>query len=80
MLYKPHQGYSGSSTLDMLTHLYATYGVISNTYWLENDKRLCDPYLPSVLIKVAWQQIENAIAYTNTGLTPYSGKQVTDNA
>ena len=34
-----HQGYSGSSMLDMLTHLYKTYAVITNTYWLANDKR-----------------------------------------
>ena len=28
--HKPHHGYSGSSTLDLLTHLYETYTVISN--------------------------------------------------
>ena len=29
--HKPHHGYSGSSTLDLLTHLYETYAVILNT-------------------------------------------------
>ena len=28
--HKPHQGYSGSSTLDLISHLYKTYAVISN--------------------------------------------------
>ena len=28
--HKPHQGYSGSSTLDMITPLYDNYSVISN--------------------------------------------------
>ena len=37
--HKPHRGYSGSSTLDMLTHLYETYAVISNTEHLANNKR-----------------------------------------
>ena len=80
MLHKPHCGYSGSSTLNLLTQLYAMYAVISNADWLKNDKPFREPYLPSVLIEVAWQQIENAIAYADAGLTPYSSKQVTDNA
>ena len=36
--HKSHRGYSGSSTLDLLTHFYKTYAVILNTYWLANDK------------------------------------------
>ena len=30
VLYMPHHGYSRSSTLDLLAHLYATYSVITN--------------------------------------------------
>ena len=36
--HKPHCGYSGSSTLDLLAHLYKTYAVISNADWLAKDK------------------------------------------
>ena len=36
---RTHQGYSGPSTLDLLTDLYETYAVISNTDWLANNKR-----------------------------------------
>ena len=35
--HRTHQGYSGSSTLDMFTHLYETYTVIINVGWLAND-------------------------------------------
>ena len=80
MLHKSHRRYSGSRTLDLLTHLYVTYDVISNADWLENNKRFRKPYLPSVPIEVAWRQIENAVLYANADLTPYSSKQVTDNA
>ena len=55
------------------------YAVISNANWLENNKRFPEPYSPSVTIEVAWRQIDDAVAYADSGLTPYSNKQVTDN-
>ena len=54
VLHKPHRGYSGSSTLDLLTHLYKTYAVIPNAEWIANNKRFREPYLPTVPIEVAW--------------------------
>ena len=42
--HKPHSRYSGSSTLDLLTHLYETYAVISNANWIANKNRFCEPY------------------------------------
>ena len=50
--HRPHQGYSGSSTLDLLTHLDETYSVISNANWLANDKRFRKVYAPTDPIKV----------------------------
>ena len=76
---KPHHGYSGSSTLYLLTHLYETYSVISNADWLANDKRFCEAYSPTVPIEVTWRHIDNAVAYADAGSTPYSSKQVMDN-
>ena len=78
--HKPHCRYSGSSTLDMLTHLYKTYAIISNADWLVNDKCFHEAYLPTVPIEVSWRQIDNAVAYADAGSTPYSSKQVVDNA
>ena len=80
VLHKLHRGYSGSSMLDLLTHIYAMYDVISNADWLENDKRFRESYLPAVLIEVAWQQFDDAVAYADASSMPYSSNQVTDNA
>ena len=78
--HKPHRGYSGSSTLYLLTHLYKTYSVISNADWLANDKRFCEAYTPAVPIEVAWRHIYDGVAYADAGSIPYSNKQVVDNA
>ena len=64
----------------MLTHLYKTYPIISNADWLANNKRFREPYLPTVPIEVAWKKIDDAVMYANAGSTPYSSKQVVDNA
>ena len=58
--HKQNRRYSGSSTLDLLNHLYETYAVISNADWLANDKRFCEPYFPTVPIEVAWRKIDAA--------------------
>ena len=42
--HRPYRGYRGFSTLDPLTHIYETYAVISNTYWLANNKRFREAY------------------------------------
>ena len=36
--HNPHCGYSGSSNLYLLTHIYEMYAVISNADWMANDK------------------------------------------
>ena len=65
--------------LDLLTHIYKTYTVISNAEWLANDKRFREPYLPTVPIEVAWRKIDDALAYSDAGSMPYSSKQVVEN-
>ena len=64
--HNPHPGYSGSRTLDLLTHIYETHAVISNADWLANENRFRKPYYTTVPIKVACQKIDNAVAYTNS--------------
>ena len=78
--HKPHLGYSGSSTLDLITHIYETYTVISNAYCLANDKRFHKAYTSTVPIEVAWRQIDDTVVYANAVSTPSSNKQVVDNA
>ena len=77
--HKTHSGYSGYSELDLLTHLYETYNVISNADWITNDKCFHEPYFPTVPIEVAWKRIYDAVTYSDAGSTPYSSKQVADN-
>ena len=77
--HRPHQGCSGSSTLDLLTRLYKTYTIISNAEWIANNKRFRKAYSPTDPIEVIWRQIDDPVAYPNAGSTPYSTKQVVDN-
>ena len=78
--HRPHRGYSGSSTLNLLTDLYKTYGVISNANWLVNDKRFRKACAHTDPIEVIWRQIDDAVAYTNTSSTLYSTKKVVYNS
>ena len=48
VLHNPHHGYSGSSTMDLLTHPYETYADILNANWLANDKRFREAYSHTV--------------------------------
>ena len=77
---RPHQGYIGSSTLDILTHLYETYAFISNANWLLNNMLFRKAYAPTKPIEVVWRNINDAVAYANSGSTPYSTKKVVNNA
>ena len=78
--HRPHREYSRSSTLDLLTHLYKTYDIISNANWLANDRRFCKSYSPTNPIEVVCRQINDDVAYSNAGSTTYLPKQVVDNA
>ena len=79
VLHRLHLGYSRSTTLDMLTHIYATYVVITNANWIANNNHFCKDYAPTNPIKVIWWQINDAVEYANAGSTPYSSKQFIDN-
>ena len=66
--------------LDMITHLYKTYAVISNTEWLANDNRFRESYALIDPIEVVWRHIDDVVTYANASSTPYSTKQVVNNA
>ena len=78
--HRPYRGYSVSIMLDLLTHLYETYSVISNVDWIANSKRFRKAYAPTNPIMVVWHLIDDAVAYSDAGSTPYFPKQVMDNA
>ena len=47
VLHTPHLGYSVFSMLDLLTHPYATYTIVTNADWLAHDKRFRKLYTPT---------------------------------
>ena len=57
MKHRLNRWYSGSSTLNLLSHLYETYALISNVDWLANDKCFREVYAPTDPIEVVWQEI-----------------------
>ena len=46
------------------------YAVIPNSDWIANDKRFRKAYTPTDPTKVVWCQIDDAVAYADTGSTP----------
>ena len=52
--HRPYRGYSGSSTMYLLTYLYKTYVVISKADWIANDKHFRKAYAPTNPIEVFW--------------------------
>jgi hypothetical protein len=66
-------GYANTTTLQILSHLYTTYGNISPTDLIENDERMKKPYDPSQPIECLFDQFEDAVdlaAAANAAYTP----------
>ena len=62
VLHMLHLGYSETAALNLLTHLYATYVVITNSYGITNEKRFCEAYAPTDPIEVFWRKVDDAVA------------------
>ena len=60
--------------LDLHTHLYTAYIVITNAEWIANNKRFFNVYDPTNPIEVFWRHIDDVAAYAYSGSTPYSRK------
>ena len=46
-----HTGFTGISYLDMITHLYNNFGIITAVDIMENEKRMDAQYDPSITIE-----------------------------
>ena len=69
-------GYVAVTCLELLTHLYATYGNIIPDVLARNDNRLKVLYDVSFPIETMYDQVEGAIGYAVASGTPYSPEQV----
>ena len=71
-----YTGYTAVTTLAILTHLYDTYGQISDLDLDENEKRMKTKYDPNQPIDVLFRQIEEAEEYAATGNSPFTPRQL----
>ena len=75
-----HTGFTGISYLDMITHLYNNFGIITAVDIMENEKRMDAQYDPSVAIESYFDQIETAVEFAEAGKSPFSTTQITTKA
>jgi hypothetical protein len=69
-------GFATTTTLEMLTHLYTSYGHLSPADLQGNDTRLRNPYDPNQPIEALFDQIEDAVSLAAAAHAPYSAKQI----
>ena len=69
-------GYANTTTLQMLTHLYATYGRLSPSDLQANDARLRQQYDPHQPIEAFFDQVEHAVSLAAAAQAPYSQAQI----
>ena len=75
-----YTGYTAVTTWDIITHLYDTYGQISDLDLDENEKRIKKKYEPDQPIDVLFKQIEEAEEYATTGNSPFTARQIVNTA
>jgi hypothetical protein len=69
-------GFATATTLEMLTHLYTSYGRLTPADLQGNDTRLHNPYDPNQPIKSLSNQIEDAVALAAAAQAPYSPAKI----
>ena len=67
-------GYANVTVLDLLTHLYTTYGNITPHELQENDKRMRQQYDVAQPFETFTAQIEDWVEYANAGGTPFTAE------
>jgi hypothetical protein len=75
-----HTGYNNVSAMQILTHLYTTYGVITPIDIEDNDAKMRAPFDPTQPIELLFDQIETAVEFADAGNRPYNPEQVVSRA
>jgi len=71
-----YTGFSNVTTLDILNHLYSSYGRIKATDLKTNTESMSTPWDPSNPIENLFKQIEDGQHYANCGHVPFSDQQL----
>ena len=67
-----HTGFFGITYLQMIAHLYNSYGLITALDIIENEKRMDKPYDPSEAIETYFDQVEDTVEFAEAGNSPFS--------
>ena len=76
----PHVGFANTSTLDLLTHLYRTYGHITDVDLHKNQELLNEPFDANLPIESFFKRVEECVDFAAAGHTPFSPQQVVSSA
>jgi hypothetical protein len=75
-----HTSYNNVSAMQILTHLYTTFGVITPIDIENNDAKMRAPFDPTQPIELLFDQIGTAIKFAGAGNRPYNPDQVVSRA
>ena len=78
--YDPHVGYANVTTLQLLTHLYDTYGRITDADLRKNQEVMTEPLDVNLPIETFFRRIEECVDFAAHGRTLFSPKQVVSSA
>jgi hypothetical protein len=75
-----HTGYANVTVLQLLNHLYATYGRLTPMAMQDNDTKFRQTYNPADPFEILIQQIEDAQSFAAAGGQAYTAEQIVSNA
>jgi hypothetical protein len=75
-----HTGYAQVTVMQLLDHLYTTYGRMTPMALQDNDIRFRQAYNPAEPFELLIQQIEDAMSFAAAGNQAYTAEQVVSNA
>ena len=71
-----HIGYANTTTKDLLTHLFTTYGEISGNNLRLNAAKTNAAYNVNLPIEVLFDQVEDGMDYADAGSHPFTPEQI----
>ena len=75
-----HVGYAGTTTLDLLKHLYTTYGNITDYDLHKNQEILNDDFDPNLPIESYFRRVEDCVEFAAAAKCPFTPDQIVSRA